>query len=143
MRDDEIIQAERKTTQGTAAVYMYLFTWESPAFGGKYGSCHTFDVPFVFDNVDAASQLYGPSPDPRRYELAASVSKSWAAFAHRGDPTHSGIPKWEPYTVNERATMVLNYSCELVRDPLRDDRMLFAQLRSSRIPKIKYYKMPS
>nr|MDA8341720.1 carboxylesterase family protein [Actinomycetota bacterium] len=34
--------------QGT---HGYLFTWESPAFGGLLGSCHALDIPFVFGSV--------------------------------------------------------------------------------------------
>ena len=31
--------------------YNYLFTWESPAFGGVLGSCHALEIPFVFGTV--------------------------------------------------------------------------------------------
>ena len=31
--------------------YCYLFTWESPAFGGYLGSCHALEIPFVFGTV--------------------------------------------------------------------------------------------
>jgi para-nitrobenzyl esterase len=140
MRDDAIVLAERKAAQGVAPAYMYLFTWESPAFGGKFGSCHTFDVPFMFDNIDTEHQLWGSSPDPRRYELAANMSHAWTSFAHTGNPSHRGLPKWPPYTESERATMVLNYSSEVVNDPERDDRVAFEASRSSRVSRITWYR---
>ena len=31
--------------------YVYLFDWESPAFGGVLGSCHALELPFVFGAV--------------------------------------------------------------------------------------------
>jgi para-nitrobenzyl esterase len=136
-RDDTLILAEGKAALNKAPVYNYLFTWESPAYGGKFGSSHTFEVPFVFGNIDAAPTLWGPKPDPRRYELAAKMSKAWAAFAHHGDPSHGGLPPWKPYSATERATMVFNYSCKLENDPGREDRLAFAQLRSIRLPKYK------
>jgi para-nitrobenzyl esterase len=46
--------AEQKSALSAAPAYLYLFTWESPAFGGKFKSSHAFDVPFVFDNLRAA-----------------------------------------------------------------------------------------
>jgi len=138
--DDAIIQADRKAARAAAPVYMYLFEWEAPAFGGQYGSCHTFDVPFVFENLSAARQLWGPIPDPRGDELAANISKSWATFAHTGNPNHSGLPPWRPYTAAARETMVLNYASKLVRDPWRAERLAFEPLRSSRLSRVNKLK---
>jgi len=129
-RMDVIITAERKSALRDASVYMYLFTCESPAFDGKYKSFHGFDIPFVFDNIDSAPELWGQCIDPRSYELAARMSKAWAEFARTGTPNHPGLPEWKPYRVGERATMVLNYSCELVNDPRREDRLAFEQWNS-------------
>ena len=122
-RMDAFVMAERKSALGRAPAYMYLFTWESPAFGGKYKSAHAFDVPFVFDNIDAAPGVWGSKPDARSYELARTISNAWIAFARTGDPSPSDQLRWNPYTVKDRATMVLNYHCELVDDPRRDDRL--------------------
>jgi para-nitrobenzyl esterase len=127
--DRAITQAERKAALGKAPVYMYRFDWVSPAFGGKYGSCHTFEVPFVFDNLDAAPQLWGVKPDSSRYGLAENVSKAWSAFAHSGNPSHPGIPSWKPYSAAERTTMVLNYSCTIEIDPHREVRLAFERMR--------------
>jgi para-nitrobenzyl esterase len=126
-RMDAITMAERKALQDDAPAYMYLFAWESPAFGGKYKSAHSFDIPFVFDNVDLAPGIGGERPDMRRYALAEKMSRAWAAFARTGDPNHPGLPEWKPYTLDQRATMVLNYSCELINDPRSEDRLLVAK----------------
>ncbi len=121
--------AELKISKAPSVpVFRYEFEWEAPGFDGNYHSSHTFEVPFVFDNVDAAPQLFGPSPDPRRYDLARNMSGAWAAFAHNGNPSHPGIPEWKPYTLPDRATMLFNYSCELVNDPDSEERVAFEQL---------------
>lgn len=120
--------AEMKISKApTIPVFRYEFEWEAPGFDGHYHSSHTFELPFVFDNVDAAPQLFGPSPDPRRYDLARNISGAWAAFAHNGNPSHPGIPEWKPYTLSTRATMLLNYSCELINDPDHDERVAIEQ----------------
>lgn len=54
-----------------AGTYMYQFTWSSPAFGGRLGSCHALEIPFVFDTGRArpdAGRHAGrrPSPSPCR-----------------------------------------------------------------------------
>ena len=128
IRNEITTVAELKINKASAPVFRYEFEWEAPGFDGRYHSCHTFELPFVFDNVDAAPQLYGSSPDPRRYDLARNMSGAWAAFAHNGNPSHAGLPEWKPYTLPDRATMLLNYSSELINDPDDDERVAFEQL---------------
>ena len=44
--------------------FCYLFTWESPAFGGILGSCHALDIPFVFGTVhNPAVQVFAGGGD--------------------------------------------------------------------------------
>lgn len=95
---------------------MYLLTWESDYQDYLYKACHALDVPFVFDNVDDVP-LTGSRPN--KYELAASMSKAWSAFARNGNPSHPGIPEWEPYTIKKRSTMILDVPCRLEVDPYR------------------------
>jgi para-nitrobenzyl esterase len=127
-RRDAITIAERKSALGKAPAFMYLFTWASPAFGGKYKSAHGFEQPFVFDNVDRAPGLWGATPDPRRYELAEKMSQIWVTFARNGAPSHPELPPWRRYTATDRGTMELNYACAWVNDPRREERLV-AQLK--------------
>ena len=120
--------AELKIKKANAPVFRYEFEWEAPGFDGHYRSSHTFELPFVFDNVDAATQLYGATPDPRRYTLAQNMSGAWTAFARTGNPSHPGMPEWKPYTFDNRETMLFNYSCELVDDPDHEERVEFEEL---------------
>jgi para-nitrobenzyl esterase len=113
-----INMVERKLAGGTAPVYMYLFTYESDFLGGLFKACHALEIPFAFDNTDDVP-MTGERPD--KHELAAAVSNAWAAFARSGDPSHPGIPKWEPYTVDNRATMLLDVPCRLEIDPAREE----------------------
>jgi para-nitrobenzyl esterase len=110
--------AERKAAGGTAPVFMYLLTWESNYADGLFKSCHTMDIPFVFDNVDAIP-ITGTRPD--RYQLAVSMSEAWLAFSHKGNPNHPSIPKWEPYSAKNRATMIFDVPCRIEVDPYREE----------------------
>ena len=113
-----INMAERKLAGGTAPVYMYLFTYESNFLGGLLKAGHGLEIPFAFDNTDDVPMV-GDRPD--KHELAAAMSRAWAAFARSGDPSHPGIPKWEPYTLDNRATMLLDVPCRIEIDPAREE----------------------
>jgi len=125
MRLSAIKLAERKIASGPAPVFMYLFTFESPLFEGRVKSFHGLEVPFVFDCVDRAP-MAGDTTAARN--LAAGVSDAWIAFARDGDPNHGGIPKWSPYTLDERATMIFDEQCRLEQDPAGDERRVLDEL---------------
>ena len=72
--------AERKAARGKAPVWVYDFAWESPAFGGRLKSCHSVEVPFVFDTLDVIGERHHK---PGAQALADRVSQTWVAFAHR------------------------------------------------------------
>ena len=61
---------------------MYLFAWESRAFGGRLRATHALEIPFTFDNLDkgGVDALLGEGPTPQK--LAAGV----------GDLVRSHIP---------------------------------------------------
>jgi para-nitrobenzyl esterase len=114
-------EAERKAVARKAPVYKYYFQWYSPVREGKLRSYHTLDIPFVFENVDIAVSMNGSGPE--RYALADRMSGAWAAFARTGNPNHKGIPKWAPFTLDRRTTMIWNNESRVADDPFRDERL--------------------
>lgn len=86
-----------------AAVYMYLFTWQSPVFDGKYKSLHCMELPFVFDTVERAKNMTGGGKEA--HILADKMSWAWINFAKTGNPNHSGLPEWPQYNSKNTATM--------------------------------------
>jgi para-nitrobenzyl esterase len=106
-------------------VWSYLFTFESPVFGGILRSTHALEIPFVFDNLDrgGAEMLTGSGAE--RQGIADAMHRAWIAFARTGDPQHPGLPAWPQYEVGRRATMRFDSTCELVDDPAGDDRKAF------------------
>ena len=126
-RASVLLEAERKATQAQAPVYQYYFTWRSPVREGKLRTFHTLEIPFVFDNVDAAQSMTGAGKD--RYELATRMSSAWVAFARSGDPNHAGLPKWTPYDNTRRATMIFDDQCKLVDDPHGPEQRLLWSLQ--------------
>jgi len=125
----ELIQlAERKCAQGKAPVYMYYFTWQSPAEGGRLRSPHTVEIPFVFDNTGIPTVM---TKALTAKALAEKTSAAWIAFARSGNPNHSGLPEWPAYTPKERATMMFDNTCTVVNDPGSAERKFWASLRQT------------
>ncbi len=107
-----------------APVWSYLFTWETPVFGGMLKSTHALEIPFVFDNLDPDTEIFtGTSPD--RQVIADAMHRAWIAFARSGDPNHSGLPTWPRYDTETRATMRFDTTIEVVNDPLGVERAAF------------------
>jgi para-nitrobenzyl esterase len=117
-RRSTIRLVERKLKGGPAPVYMYLFTYVSNFLGGLFKAGHGTEIAFVFDNTDDVP-LAGDKPE--KYQLAAAMSEAWIAYARTGNPSHPGIPKWEPYTLNKRNTMLFNVQSRLEIDPAREE----------------------
>ena len=120
--------AAAKHAQGRAPVYLYRFTWRSPVRGGKLRSMHGMELPFVFGHPDRIGFLTGTGQD--RHELAHDMSAAWAAFASTGNPNHSGIPVWAPWTPARWSTMVFDATTTAVDDPWGDERRAMAALRA-------------
>ena len=120
--------AAAKHAQGRAPVYVYRFTWRSPVRGGKLRSMHGMELPFVFGHPDRIGLLTGSGQD--RHELAHDMSAAWAAFARTGNPHHSGIPVWAPWTPARRSTMVFDTATTAVDDPWGDERRAMAAART-------------
>jgi para-nitrobenzyl esterase len=102
--------------------FMYLFSWESPGFGGLLGACHAIDIPFVFDCTDlpGADKFSGSGPEAKA--LAARTMDAWLAFARSGSPAHADLPAWPRYETGRRATMEFGPTCRLLEDPGADER---------------------
>jgi para-nitrobenzyl esterase len=126
VRQQAWAQAERKAAQGAAPVWLYELDWATPADGGKWGSPHSLDLAFVFDNVAKSEAMVGTGSEPQH--LADQMSSAWIAFARSGNPDTSAVPTWPPFSPAQRATMVFNATTQVVNDFRGDERALLAAL---------------
>ena len=120
-----LIVAEHKARQGRAPVYMYSFEWETPVQGGRLKAPHALDVPFTFDTIDLTNAT---DRSPAAHSLAATMSGTWAAFAHSAVPQHKSIPPWPSYNLSTRPTLMLDAECRIENDPRRETRQLWHEI---------------
>jgi len=119
-----IIEAEERAKAGTPA-FAYQLDWATPKDGGKFGAPHASDIQLVFDNIaKPGATAIGPTAQP----MADQMSEAFLAFARTGDPNCGAIPRWEPYGLPRRQTMLFNVPSKLVDDPRGAERKLFEKV---------------
>jgi para-nitrobenzyl esterase len=122
-----ITVAERKSAQGKAPAFLYLWKWETPVLGGKFGAPHTIELPFVFHDVDNTTNS-DTGTSKARYKLQDQAAGAWVAFARTGDPNHAGLPRWPAYDATTRPTMIFDTPCAVEDDPGREERLAIAAM---------------
>jgi para-nitrobenzyl esterase len=111
--------AELRNKLGKASTYVYRWDWETPVMGLL--APHTIEIPFVFHHIDDCQSMTGPiNSQMKALELQAATT--WATFAATGHPNHKGLPKWTPYSVDNKAVMLFNTPSQVVLDPGADLR---------------------
>ena len=117
-----LIVAGHKARQAGAPVYMYSFEWETPVQGGRLKAPHALDVPFTFDTIDLTNAT---DRSAAAHKLSATMSATWAAFAHAGVPDNASIPHWQTYDTRTRSTLMLDAECRIEKDPRGETRQLW------------------
>lgn len=119
-----VIEAEERAKSSSAA-YAYQLDWATPKDGGKFRAPHASDIQLVFDNIDKpGATAIGPRAQP----MADQMSETFIAFARTGNPNNRQIPRWQPYTLPQRKTMVFDVPSHLEDDPRGAERRLFAKV---------------
>ncbi len=119
-----VIEAEERAKSGSPA-YAYQLDWATPKDGGKFGAPHASDIQLVFDNIaKPGATAVGPEAQP----MADRMSETFIAFARTGNPNNRLIPRWEPYTLPRRQTMLFDIPPHLEDDPRGAERRLFAKV---------------
>jgi len=129
VRDQTIMAEQRVKGGGSGKTYVYRLMWRQPIEGGRRVSQHSLDLPFMFDNVAAGARMTGPETEQTR-AMADSMANTWIAFARTGDPNNASIPKWAPYDLERRNTMMFDVPSKAVDDPHKQERLFMARYPS-------------
>jgi para-nitrobenzyl esterase len=124
-RRNAILQAERKSAQGKAPAYMYLWCFPSSGFGGKFGAVHGTDVSATFNNY--RDGVGGTGSEEER-ALWSRFATSWVSMAKNANPNNSKIPNWPAYDATTRATMIFDKEVRVENDPRSEIRKFWAEM---------------
>jgi para-nitrobenzyl esterase len=116
---------EAQSTVEPDHTFAYWFTWRTPTFDGRLGSCHALEIPFVFDTMHrgGADLLLGPDAP---VALSRAMQDAWIDFARHGHPDpESARGGWPPYDLDRRATMEFGDRIGPLDDPAAAERRLW------------------
>lgn len=111
--------AEARRTLG-GDTWMYWFTWPSPAFDGRLGSCHAVDIPFAFHNLTRPGVEMFTGDGADRAAVADAYSTAVLQFAR------DGAVSWPQYDLVDRPVQRFDTTCEVLHDPEAELRALWA-----------------
>src|SRR5262249_25121505 len=94
---------EAKAADGGRPGYLYEIAFAHPRAGGAFGAMHGIDAGMMFENLPP-----GMAEDPGAIAISRRMTDTWAVFADTGIPASPGLATWPPYTLRERATMVID-----------------------------------
>ncbi|MCD7098550.1 carboxylesterase/lipase family protein [Stenotrophomonas sp. MMGLT7] len=118
-------ELQARARQG-APTWAYQLDWYTRGGDGeRLRAFHTLDIPLVFGTTGRPGARSGDGADAR--SVAAAMGDALIAFARHGDPGHAGLPRWEPYSLPRRQTMLFDRPCRLADDPRGGERRLYAQ----------------
>jgi para-nitrobenzyl esterase len=108
-------------------VWMFLFTWPSPAQGGLLGACHALELPFVFGTLESPTAEFTGTDDAAG-SLSATVRSAWLGFARTGAPPED--LGWPRYEAGRRATLELGRTVRVLDAPEEDERRFWTDRRT-------------
>jgi para-nitrobenzyl esterase len=111
--------ADARALETSTPIYVYLLAWKSPVDSASKGSFHGLDISLAFNNVDLRPDWTGNTEEA--WKLADKMSSAWINFTKTGNPNVEGVlPKWEPYSAENGATMYFDTVCKIVNNHDRE-----------------------
>ena len=111
-----ILRFKEQSSDKGGKLFAYRFDWSPPT--SNFGACHCIELPFVFNNLEQWSAPMLAGGDGHKMQsLADRIQDAWIAFAHVGNPGHSGLPEWPTYDRLARHTMLFDAHCQIEQDP--------------------------
>ena len=130
--------AEKKAVQGGAPVYLYNFGYKSemtiPGSDYPLGTPHAMDIAFKFNNVVPPKEGEEARPSgfggnrPERFAASHNFAELWTTFARTGKPAADGAPEWPAYNLEDRPTMRIDSTCEVINDRYSEELTLWRSI---------------
>jgi len=118
-----IIEAEERA-MALATTFVYQLNWRTQKDNGRWGACHTLDIPLIFKTTGISGSLSEDTPAARH--VSAFMSHALAEFARTGKPDTQANREWKPYGYENRETLMIDEDPYIENDPRGFERKLFA-----------------
>jgi para-nitrobenzyl esterase len=117
------MEAARRAANPQSQPHTWVYQMNFRGANGK--AMHTIDIPFMFDNIAMAEAQIGSAPEQlaAANSLAAAMSEMLITYARTGDPNFAGLPKWPPYDLKNRSTMMWEPTPRIENDPRGAERV--------------------
>ncbi len=112
-RSESIVQADRKSAQNAAPIYVYRVDWEPRVVDRLLRSPHGTEVPLVF-GTKVPREFVGSGLEVDT--LSDQLMTAWLNFARTGDPSQPGLA-WPRYDAVRRLNMIFDAPSRVVADP--------------------------
>jgi para-nitrobenzyl esterase len=120
----QVIEAEARAAAGAPAwVYQVDF---AARIDPRRRAMHTMDIPLVFGTLAAEGSQTGTGADAQA--ASGAIQARFVAFAKGGNPNTAGLPRWPPYRLADRQTMIFDAISHVERNPRAWQRELFARV---------------
>jgi para-nitrobenzyl esterase len=113
LRSGVLRYSGKKAEESSAPVYTYIFTLEFPYNDGKL-AWHCADIPFAFHSCEKVGICNIEGGVTERLE--EQVCGAFVNFAKTGNPNHSSLPDWKPFTDKDRFSMIFDRTSEAKKD---------------------------
>jgi para-nitrobenzyl esterase len=114
--------AADQAAKGSRA-WFYSFDWAPK--GSPFGSCHTLELPFVFNNPDnwEGPLMLGNATREEIERVAWPMHQAWTSFVATGTPRPGTGVEWPEYSADARAVMHFGEQRPTVAEEPFDERL--------------------
>jgi para-nitrobenzyl esterase len=120
-----IEEAQERAKLGSGNTFVYQLDFQSPE-RPEMGAPHTFDIPLVFGNLGVEESITGAGRNARA--VSAMMLEAFSSFARTGKPRSGDLPAWQPYSLPNRETMMIDVEARMENDPRGEERKIFARV---------------
>jgi len=98
--------AKTQSLRGKSPVYLYNFNRKLPAHSleTQFGAFHSSEIVYAYDNLHTLDRPW----EAIDQEIADQMSSFLVNFVRMGNPNGPGLPKWDPYTLQQEGAMLLD-----------------------------------